>query len=308
MSEKLKYEYVKEYIYKLEYILIDNYYINAKIKLTIVDNLNYYYYINFDNLKQGKKPEKFHTYNPYTIQNIKLWCKLNNKPFELVSDIYDGSNKNLKWKCLKENCGEEFENNWRHILGQEQGCPFCTGQKVSLSNCLAIKNPEISKEWHIMKNDSLTPYDVTCGSGKYIWWKCKDCGYEWPAKIYSRNNGIGCPECNKSKGEKEISKILNAKNILFKIQKEFEGLVGLGNGLLSYDFYIPKLNLLIEYHGGQHEKFTRGIHKTMKDFEKQLEHDNRKCIYADKNNIKLLIIWYWDFDNIEEILERELNT
>ena len=90
-------------------------------------------------------------------------------------------------------------------------------------------------------------------------------------------------------------------------QKEFDGLIGLGNKNLSYDHYIPKYNLLIEYHGGQHEKFTRGIHKTMKDFEKQLEHDNRKCIYAENNNINLLIIWYWDYDKIEEILEKELN-
>ena len=27
---------------------------------------------------------------------------------------------------------------------------------------------------------------------------------------------------------------------------------------------------------------------------------------AKKNNIRLLEIWYWDFDNIEEILKLEL--
>ena len=44
----------------------------------------------------------------------------------------------------------------------------------------------------------------------------------------------------------------------------------------------------------------------MKDFERQVEHDNRKCEYAYYNKIKLLIIWYWDFDNIEEILDNIL--
>jgi len=44
----------------------------------------------------------------------------------------------------------------------------------------------------------------------------------------------------------------------------------------------------------------------MKDFERQVEHDKRKCEYTQNNNINLLVIWYWDFDNIEGILKREL--
>jgi len=58
--------------------------------------------------------------------------------------------------------------------------------------------------------------------------------------------------------------------------------------------------------GEQHERFIKGWHKTKKGFEKQLEHDNRKCIYTDNNKINLLIIWYWDFDNIEEILSKAI--
>ena len=43
------------------------------------------------------------------------------------------------------------------------------------------------------------------------------------------------------------------------------------------------------------------------DFERQLEHDRRKKEYAKQNNINLLEIWYYDIDNIEEILINELN-
>jgi len=43
-------------------------------------------------------------------------------------------------------------------------------------------------------------------------------------------------------------------------------------------------------------------------FKKQLEHDRRKREYAKKHNINLLEIWYWDFDNIEKILDRELEV
>lgn len=47
-------------------------------------------------------------------------------------------------------------------------------------------------------------------------------------------------------------------------------------------------------------------HKSKKDFQRQQEHDRRKREYAIQNNINLLEIWYWDYDNIEKILKSEL--
>ena len=75
---------------------------------------------------------------------------------------------------------------------------------------------------------------------------------------------------------------------------------------MSYDFYLPDYNLLIECQGEQHERFIRGFHETEESFEKQLEHDRRKREYAKKNNIDLLEIWYYDMDSIEEILIEKL--
>jgi very-short-patch-repair endonuclease len=83
-------------------------------------------------------------------------------------------------------------------------------------------------------------------------------------------------------------------------------LVGVKNGNLSYDFYLPNHNLLIEYQGVQHEKPIdfegKGKKYAKQIFKKQQEHDKRKREYAIINSINLLEIWYWDFDNIEEIL------
>jgi len=345
-------------------------------KLNLIDNEGYEYLINIYTFIHKHNPEKFHKTNPYTIQNIKLWCKSNNKLFELISDIYEGNKKLLKWKCLKEDCLEEFENNWNNIY-TGNGCGFCNGKQVSKSNCLATKNSVLAKEWHPTKNVDLTPYDVTANSnkkvwwqcsknpkhvwkaiinnrvkgnecpycsGRYpseeynllivnpelcedwnynknkkkpeeytpstikkVWWKCKECDHEWEATINNRNNGTGCPQCNESKGEKKISQYLIKDIIFYLSQKTFDGLVGVGGGLLSYDFYIPKLNLLIEYQGEQHERYIPGFHKSKKDFLKQKEHDRRKKEYAEQNGYNFLEIWYWDFDNIEEILENELN-
>jgi len=76
------------------------------------------------------------------------------------------------------------------------------------------------------------------------------------------------------------------------------------DGLLSYDFYLSHYNLLIEYQGNFHDG-SNGEY-TQINLENQQEHDRRKREYAKDNNIKLLEIWYWDFDNIEKILKKEL--
>jgi len=348
-NAKFTYNEVKEYIKVLGYELIGKEYIDANNKLILKDKDGYYYLTSLHSLKSNYMPKRFHVSNPYTIQNIILWLILNNKPFKLLSDTYEETHKKLKWKCLKGECGEEFYSSWNEIYNQKRNCPYCSGRRVALSNCLATKNPKLALEWHPTKNGNLTPYDFTSGSGEYAWWlcnkghewpetianrnnkrgcpycagklasedynllkdnpklceewdynkneknpedytpnsgekvcwKCKDCGHEWPTTIDSRNgkHKTGCPECNKSKGEKKISEILLINNWIkisqdefnqldnkYKYNKnyyipqmKFKNLIGLGGGLLPYDFYIPKLNLIIEYDGEFHYKPIKKI-------------------------------------------------
>ena len=113
-----------------------------------------------------------------------------------------------------------------------------------------------------------------------------------------------CLNCTSSKGEQRINNWLKKHSINFIPQKEFDNLIGLGNGNLSYDFYLPKQNLLIEYQGAFHDGTAQL--QTKEDFEKQKEHDKRKKEYAINHNIKLLEIWYWDYENIENILDKTL--
>lgn len=60
-------------------------------------------------------------------------------------------------------------------------------------------NPKIAAEWHPTKNIPLTPYEVTSGSNKKVWWKCsKD--HEWQVSINDRNTyNLGCPYCSNKK-------------------------------------------------------------------------------------------------------------
>jgi len=209
MKKKYTLEEVKQIVNNLGYKLISKEYINNKQRLILCDNEGYYYLSRLDNLLSLKIPDKYSKYNPYTIQNIKLWCKLNNKPFELLSKEYINNHEKLKWKCLIDDCGEEFEASWNSILNGT-GCPYCSGQKVCLLNCLATKNPQLAKEWHPTLNGSLTPYDVTCNNGKKVWWLCsKNPKHEWKTTIASRNRGnYSCPYCSRKYASEDYNLLI----------------------------------------------------------------------------------------------------
>lgn len=105
-------------------------------------------------------------------------------------NVTSGSNKNIWWKCIK---GHEWQNRVAK-RNRGEGCPYCSGRRVSESNCLALLRANLIKEWHPVKNRDLTPYDVTVFSSKKVWWICKQ-GHEWEARVYSRSNGTGCRKC-----------------------------------------------------------------------------------------------------------------
>ena len=369
---KLQYDYIKEYIEDIGFILVSKEYLGINKKMILKDKDDFYYTSTYANFRKGSVPFKYIKSNPYTIQNIKLWCKLNNKPFELISEKYENNSTLLKWKCMKDKCLSEFLSSW-YVIQSGKGCGACHGKQVSLSNCLATKNPKLASEWHPTKNNGLTPYDVTSGSDKKVWWQCskdhehewessicnrknyncpycagqlpsrkynllvdnpelckewdykknknnpseytpksgqkvwwicKECKHEWFASISHRNNNRNCPQCNMSKGEIVINEYLQNNNIICTPQKEYNGLIGMKGKNLSYDFHLPKYNLLIEYQGQFHDNTVKK--QTLEEFIKQQEHDKRKKEYAKNNNIELLEIWYWDFDNIEEILDNYL--
>ena len=114
--------------------------------------------------------------------------------------VVAGSGKSIWWKCPKEQ-DHEWEATLAHRTHGEgaTGCPFCKGQKASISNSLASLFPEIAAEWHPTKNGDLTPDNVTAGSGKKVWWQCLNgSDHEWQAVVGSRTNlAAACPRCNK---------------------------------------------------------------------------------------------------------------
>lgn len=218
-----------------------------------------------------------------------------NKAMFEVEHEYCGNNYTVRTTSFindKQRCGnccQVYENSFAHHIEVELGL-------------------NINDVWDFEKN-TVNPYHIWKSGTEYVFIKCDNQNDSHDSYVIKCNNyytGYRCPRCSDSKGEKCILEFLKSNNINNTPQKTFGRLLGLGGGNLSYDFYLYEYNLLIEYQGEQHDKFMQVFHNSYSDFERQQEHDRRKREYAKDNGIRLLEIWYWDFDNIEEILNKEI--
>ena len=169
----------------------------------------------------------------------------------------------------------------------------------------------LEKFWDYKKNGSLDPFKITKCSAKKVWIKCQEDETHGSYLIrctHFTSSGSRCPICKEKRGERKIREHLTKNNIEFIPQKTFSNLLGTGNKPLSYDFYIPSKNLVIEFQGIQHYEprdfGSKDMKQAVKKFEIQQEHDRRKREYAQQNNINLLEITYLEEDKIEEILDR----
>lgn len=251
----------------------------------------------------------------YCIKNIdkhfleKYWNYEKNKinPWEIT---YTCSKPKVWIKCQLKDYHESYNVSCGNFIISNSRCPYCSNRHGNVhpldSLGALLEEKELLDIWS--DKNKKSPYEYAPMSNQYAWWKCYEGRHDdYKRKINDSNTyNFRCPKCQFSKGEEKISQYLINNNINYESQKTFEGLIGTGNGLLSYDFFLPQYNLLIEYQGQQHEKYIPGFHKSEKDFMNQLEHDKRKYNYAKNNNIKLLEIWYYNFGNVETILEKEL--
>jgi very-short-patch-repair endonuclease len=118
--------------------------------------------------------------------------------------------------------------------------------------------------------------------------------------------GCGCSSCFESKGEKHIATILNSNNIQFIRQKSFDECRGKSNPL-RFDFFLPDLNVLIEYDGQQHFKpvdFYGGEEK----FTKQQQLDNLKRELCLSNGCNLIEVEEgYDFQELISNIDKIIN-
>lgn len=222
---------------------------------------------------------------------VKVTEKFGNE-YSMVSK-YTKSTEKITFK--HNNCGCEFDMNPYNFLNSSEPCPQC-------SNRIKITTDYFKQEVFNLVGDEYSVLGEYHSAHAKIQLRHNKCGNVYDGCRNMFLKGHRCPQCYSSKGEDKITKYLRDKSISFKSQKTFKGLVGLGGGNLKYDFYIPDYKLLIEYNGEQHYKPVEAFGGE-NQLEIQKEHDQRKRDYAKEHNYKLLEIGYWDFNNIEDILD-----
>lgn len=115
--------------------------------------------------------------------------------------------------------------------------------------------------------------------------------------------GRKCPRCKSSTGETAIRKYLKSKGIEFEEQKKFP--TCRYKNQLSYDFYIPKIKLLVEFNGQQHYsgKEWWGGKSNLKVVRKR---DTLKKVWAKENGYGLLVISHTHLNSLDKILDLAL--
>jgi len=115
------------------------------------------------------------------------------------------------------------------------------------------------------------------------------------------NQKQGCPSCRESKGEREISNILNELKITFHRQYKFEDCFS--KRPLPFDFYLPTKNICIEFDGIQHFKPISKF-GGLEGFSYISHNDAIKNKFCKENNIKLLRISYKEKNKIKQIISK----
>lgn len=221
-------------------------------------------------------------------------CK-NNDKIRFLSFDYREKTKKHTVNIYCNNCQQVFNKTWQGFLNN-QTCPYC----FSRHNINTLGFKKILPKEYTLINDYT-------GTENKVLIKHK-CGFIWNIKphtfIQKINNGYsGCPQCNhkQSQGEKKITSWLKQNNIIFVKEQTF---LWSSNNRFRYDFYLPDYQLIIEYMGKQHYQEVEFFHDTL---HQRQQYDTIKEFEAKTHGLKYLIIPYYDFKNIETILNDWFN-
>ncbi len=187
--------------------------------------------------------------------------------YELNGDISPdqltaSTNQKVWWRCKQ--CNQP----WQAAVSKRaigRGCPVCSGKVVVPGiNDLASVNPNLAKEWDYESN-TITPQQVTARNSIRATWKCSVCGHKWKSAIATRNNGAGCPEC-----QRNFHTSLPEQIVFYYVLRAIPDAVN-GyqfshmSGKREIDIFIPSLNLAIEYDGSRwHKDVNRDVNKTQR--------------------------------------------
>lgn len=304
-KNKIKCDDIKKYLIDNNYSckLLSDTYVNCDSKLEFECECGNHFFASWSNIKKmtglckscsGKLKSNMFSYSIEELNNISNDIYKNNE-FKICKRL-----KNRKILIKHNKCNNTFEIRLDHFINGN-GCSIC-----NLSN---KDNGNLSNEEFVLRLNNMFPdYEVLdeyINNRTRLRLRCKICNTVFindASHIFSR--GCKCPICNGSIGEISVSNYLKNKKISFIPQYRFDDCID--KRALPFDFYLDELNICIEYQGRQHYEYVDYFGD--KDvFEKQLKHDNIKRKYCEDNNIQLIEIPYWEFNNLNLFLDNAIN-
>lgn len=228
---------------------------------------------------------------------IKFYQSYCSDTIELLEE-YNGMDKPILVQC--KICGNQYKVSARNLAAGSQ-CMLCFGNPTKTHEQFAQELKEINPHLEILSTyiNTKTPIQI----------KCIKCGYKGEVTPNAVLQSPGyCPNCNRSKGELKIAQWLSDKNIKFISQYTFSDCID--KLPLPFDFYLEDYNICIEFDGRQHYDINTGFGmdkvQQEQNYQKIQYHDNIKTDYCKNKNIKLIRIPYWDYQNIDSILQKEV--
>jgi len=293
MSKKLTTE---EFIEKAKKIHGDKYdyslvnYIDNKTRVKIIHN-GFVYEQRPDSHLTGRRCDDITKKKLTTEEFIKRSKEIHGDKYDYSKVKYLGINKCVEIIYRGATYRQKPQN---HLIGQ---CPEKKSNRLS-SEIFIKKSREIHGDKYdyslVEYVDSHTEVEIIYNNVVYK---------QKPYNHLSGKSPRGTENRNVSKGELNIEKYLIEHRIDFIKQHWF---VDCRNILpLPFDFYLPKLNTLIEYDGKQHFESV-DLFGGEKGLKIRKECDSIKNKYCEKNRISLLRISY--LEDVKYKLDKYLTT
>ena len=232
---------------------------------------------------------------PYCVKNRRLTleeCKefAKSKKGKCLSNIYINSQTKMEWKCEH---GHIWKAIFDNIKNMGHWCHQCGGtKKHTIEYCQNIAKKLngkcLSKEY---KNNKVK-----------LQWRCKN-RHIFMMRLNDVLDNHWCSYCSESKFEGNCRKVMEK---IFGVEfpsRWIPDMISNKNGVMQFDGYNIKTKIAFEANGMQHYENVNWFHRgRYNNLEIQQEHDRIKKEYTKKHNIKLIIIPYWEKDNIEKYI------
>lgn len=228
-----------------------------------------------------------------------------NKNVDIIGE-YTGSHNYIKCKCKIHNI--EWESFACNILNGSATCPECALENVRQAEGFSIDDFK-SRLSDVVPHIELSGNYINCNTTTEFHCDIHDFYFETKPRNLLYGKSTGCPYCSETLGERKMREILvNEKNLNIQLQYiipecKYER-------PLRFDACDIDNMILFEYQGQQHyypvDFAGKGSEWAEKQFQLTKARDKIKVDYCNKNNIPLIKIPYWEYETMDEFIDKEL--